>query len=184
MREHASKSAPVRMVKHFPWPALLRDLSPPLHHSTGTVFFFLLSLLGRKKALLHFDPASYQSYTSLHVSPSSWVAFYKHVCVHVCCSLYCRWEKKSNPLIRGPCTYWTYPAVGSLLQCNLLQILERLIFNVAEKSLVLEIFFSGYLLIKSSRKVNTYSWIPLPNQTSPTQPPIPAFKDFFCLLNE
>ena len=57
-------------------------------------------------------------------------------------------KKKSNPLIRGPCTFWMYPAAGSLLQCNLLPILQRLIFQCRRKVTGFakrkEIFFSGY----------------------------------------
>ena len=64
------------------------------------------------------------------------------------------------------------------MQCNLLQILERLIFNVAEKSLVLEIFFSGYPLIKGSRKMSTYSWNSLTQSNKPHPASHPCCQGF------
>lgn len=124
-------------VKHFPLPALLWGLSPPLHHSTGTVFFFKLA------------PPKQHSFTLIPLAFKATLPSMYHLrrelrftstCAYVYVARFTIPEKKkkSNLLIRGPCTFWMYPAVGSLLQCNLLQILERLIFNVAEKSLVLQ----------------------------------------------
>ena len=123
-------------VKHFPLPALLWDLSPPLHHSTGTVLFFKLA------------PPKQHSFTVIPLALKATLPSMYHLRRELRFTSKCAYmyvarftipgKKKSNPLIRGPCTFWMYPVVGSLLQCNLLQILERLIFNVAEKSLVLQ----------------------------------------------
>ena len=121
-------------VKHFPLPALLWDLSPPLHHSTGTVFFFKLA------------PPKQHSFTLIPLALKATLPSMYHLrrelrftstCAYMLLALLSL-GKKSNPLIRGSSTFWMYPAVGSLLQCNLLQILERLIFNVSEKSLVFQ----------------------------------------------